>query len=181
MLTTFKNTVANDAQRQQISTLLSAGFPYLTTFKYSRHLNFLSLFLDIAEANKQPARERVYTDLPILVYAYACGIPPQRISLINFRRSWRTLLETQLPARMDFTLEQTAADDRPNVKADMDTFRNTMSRLLGQREELWKKDVTSQNCKTHHSWDMNLVARRLLENLGVSGCTGHIGTKTDPD
>lgn len=163
----FRDNVANENQRAQVSTIFDAGFPHQIGILFKPGVDLLSVFLDIAELKKQFTRERIFTELPAPPYAYASGVHPQRIGMINGRRDWR-VFRTRLEAMTDQTLDMCSAQYKDALQADVDKVRNNIARSLGERPQLWDRNMFSEVAKTNRVWDMNLIARRLLENFGVS-------------
>lgn len=169
MLTDFRDNIANDTQREQVSIVLNAGFPYRMSIKFANDLDYLSVFLDLAELNKKPARERIFTQVPPMAFAYACGVNPHRVSILSGHgKTWRTY---PLKPYMEGALDAAVGDKKAYIQRNSAKILNNLNRLLGGRPEHWDKAVLVEVLKTDKVWDMNLIARRLLENLGVSDCT----------
>jgi hypothetical protein len=169
MLTDFRDNVANDTQREQVSIVLNAGFPYRMGIRFASDLDYLSVFLDLAELNKKPAKERIFTHLPPMAFACACGVHPQNLCITSGHgKTWRTY---PLKAYMESRLNTADEDGKAYIQRNSAKILTNLDRLFGGRPEHWNKAVPVEVLKTNQTWDMNLVARRLLENLGVSDCT----------
>ena len=166
MLTDFRANVANDTQREQVSIILNAGFPYRMGIPFASDLDYLSVFLDLAELHKKPTRERVFTQLPSMPFSCACGVHPQRICIMNGRgKTWRTF---PLKAYVEGRLDKAVGEEKAYIQRNSAKLLRNLDRLLGERPELWNQPVPVEVLKTDQIWNMNLIARRLLENLGVS-------------
>jgi hypothetical protein len=167
MLKDFRTNVANDVQREQVSIILNAGFPYRMGIKFASDLDYLSVFLDLAELHKKPTRERIFTHIPTKAFSCACGVHPHNHYILNgLGKTWRTY---PLKAYTEYGLDKAVGEEK---KARIQTISvrllSNLDRLLGGRPEQWNKAVPLEIPKTNQVWDMNLIARRLLENLGVS-------------
>jgi hypothetical protein len=166
MLADFKANVANDTQREQVSIILNAGFPYRMDIKFASDLDYLSVFLDLAELHKKPTRERIFTEIHPMAFSCACGVHPQKICIMNGRgKTWKNY---PLKAYVEGKLPSADEDGKAYIQRNSARLLNNLDRLLGGRPEHWDKAVPVEVLKTNQIWDMNLIARRLLENLGVS-------------
>jgi hypothetical protein len=136
--------------------------------KFSPSQRFFPVFLNIAETTKPRSKERVFTELPPHPYGFACGIKPPSIGLTNHRgRTWNAYLNHILRTKMEDRLEKLPeGKDKEALAKEMKRFSDIMTRYLGKREEVLERELTSAGANS--TWDYNLIARRLLENLGVS-------------
>jgi hypothetical protein len=169
MLTDFKANVANDTQREQVSIILNAGFPYRMGIEFARDLDYLSVFLDLAELHKKPTRKRIFTQIPPKAFSRASGVYPQRIRIMaGHGKTWRNY---PLKAYVEGALDSAVGEEKACIQRDSARLLNNLDRLFGGRPEHWDRAVPVEVPKTDQVWDMNLIARRLLENLGVSDHT----------
>jgi hypothetical protein len=169
MLTDFKANVANGTQREQVSIILNAGFPYRMGIAFANDLDYLSVFLDLAELHKKPTRERIFTQIPLKAISCASGVSPQRICIMaGHGKTWRNY---PLKAYVEGALDSAVGEEKAYIQRDSARLLNNLDRLFGGRPEHWGRAVPVEVPKTNQVWDMNLIARRLLENLGVSDHT----------
>jgi hypothetical protein len=166
MLMDFRANVANDTQREQVSIVLNAGFPHRMGIKFASDLDFLSVFLDLAELHKKPTSERIFTQIPPMAFSCACGVNHQYLGVLNGRgKPWRTY---PLKAYVEGKLDTAVGETKLYIQRNSTRLLNNLDRLLGGRPEHWDTALPGEPSKIDYIPDMNLIARRLLENFGVS-------------
>ncbi|PVG02530.1 hypothetical protein CPB86DRAFT_586650 [Serendipita vermifera] len=169
LITDFTLATTDESKRAEAQKLFDSIFPSPNEIKFSPSQKFFPVFLDIAETTKPRSKERVFTELPPHAYGYACGIKPPSIGLSNHThrgRSWSAYINTILRSKMENRLENMPeGEGKQALELEMKRFSEAMTRYLGKRDEILERELTSSG--TNISWDYNLVARRLLENLGL--------------
>lgn len=182
---------SDETVRKRAQSLLDAAFQQDNFVEFARGQNFLDVFLDIAEMRKnireprkstyrmteserQQERERRekaltrnYTDMGPAALCVACGVDPQQIGIkLPSVFTWNRYLESGREIFLPKKLE-----DPKVVEANTDAYFHALTRYFGERDTLLERYIDNDDTKSRKptwTWDTNLIARRLLENLGVS-------------
>lgn len=172
LLIDFRDNVANETQRGQVSTILNAGFPYRAGLRYQPGVDYVSVLLDLAELHKKPTRERLVTEIPPMAVSIACGVAPHLISMMNGHgKTWRAYLRLTLKPNLGAHINSLPEEDRAYLREIGTRVVDNVERILGGRSEFLDKATPVQKLKAKQTWDINLITRRMLENFGVSEFT----------
>jgi hypothetical protein len=162
MLTDFGANIANKTQRKQVTTLLMTGFPCQVGLRYQPNVDYLSILLDLAEHHKKPMGTQIITRIPSTVVSILSGVAPHM---------WKPDPEHSLELRLHDNINILPEEARKSVEEMRTRVSSHIQRLLGGRRELLPDVAPLGDYSKPQKVDINLVARRLLENFSVSDST----------
>ncbi|KAG8823013.1 hypothetical protein FRC17_009429 [Serendipita sp. 399] len=137
--------------------------------QFTGTLAYLPTILAMAEASKSYTETRIFTELGPHGLIFACGVAPRDLGIENVKGcTWETYLDKELPRmqarglvpRWSFYVP---GQERPDINA----LRRILYRYIGTRKEMLSREVLCQEQAHPEKWDHELIARRILENLGL--------------
>lgn len=159
-------------QRKQVSKILQAGFPCQPGLRYQPGIDYVSVILDLASLHKEAIEQRhLITEIPPMAIYLACGVNPHGIPMVNgYGMTWKEYLQHTLQLNKGHHIAILPKEGQGQVINSQKRVSSNMKRLLDGLSELLDRYTPAWSLKTPQNLDINLIARRLLENFGVSDC-----------